>query len=156
MYQVLVGYRWSKVVLAMIYRPPGLPLSGPGDIMIQDTTACLHGSQPGQHQGAQGTLPRWGGPGSMCAWPPIWDHAQGIGVSGCMVRKARTRTRSPTARDAVAPITICLQSPTTTQTPVNSSWMYRALAMGHERTPAEIGNMPHANLRGRGFNKSAL
>ena len=25
---------WSKVVLTMIYRPPGFPLSGPGDIMI--------------------------------------------------------------------------------------------------------------------------
>jgi hypothetical protein len=28
----------SKVVLAMISRPPGLPLSGPGDIMIKAST----------------------------------------------------------------------------------------------------------------------
>ena len=26
---------WSKVVLAMIYRPPGFPLCGPGGIMIK-------------------------------------------------------------------------------------------------------------------------
>jgi hypothetical protein len=34
MHQVLVSCHWSKVVLTMIYWPPGFPLSGPGDIMI--------------------------------------------------------------------------------------------------------------------------
>ena len=41
MHQVLVSCHWSNVVLTIIYRPPGLPLRSPGDIMIK--TVCALG-----------------------------------------------------------------------------------------------------------------
>ena len=44
-----IGCHWSKVVLTMIYRPPGFPLSGPGDIVIVCTArhpARTQGIQP--------------------------------------------------------------------------------------------------------------